>query len=63
MYDVSLPKRGDMCMTLPCPISTLPRLIILGRGFDASFLRLALAKKLRHICCFKTASIICSVHV
>ena len=41
MYDSRVQRSGDMCMTLSGHTSTLPRLVVQGYGFEASFLRWA----------------------
>ena len=41
MYDSRVQWSGDMCMTLSGHTSTLPRRVVQGHGFEASFLRWA----------------------
>ena len=45
MYDSRVLWSGDMCMTLSEHTSTLPRLVVQGHGFEASFLRWARLEK------------------
>ena len=49
MHDIRVLSSGDMCMTLSGHTSTLPRLVVQGHGFEASFLRWAQVKYVPHV--------------